>query len=167
MPTLRSLRAAASANTGEVWVPLVTIAHPELAALSIERPELGISGGVMRFAAALEDVESRGEIYKAFAFEWTEPEQSETGTNAGSLRIDNVDRRITEVLRRITGKPQVTVEIVLAAAPDVVDRAYPDFEASGADWNATSVELTLQVLDDDNEPATAWKHTPSFSPGIF
>lgn len=167
MQTLRSLKAATSDATGEVWKVLITIAHPQLAALGIESPELGVSDGVMRFAASQKDVVSRGLVFKAFGFDWIEPEQSDQGFDAGSLRIDNVDRRIAQVLRSIKGRAEVKVEIVLASQPDVVDRTYPDFIAPEAGWDEASVEISLSVEDDSREPAVAWAFTPDFAPGLF
>lgn len=160
-------RALTDEAGGENAVVLLTLQHAELAQLEIDRPDLGITGGAMRFTNADADLISRGDTFLAFPFAFQAPPQGERGRPTARLRIDNVDRRIAETIRLLSSAPTCILEIVFASDPDTVERTYPAFKMTSADWDAVSVSGSLSTRHDDDEPVSAWTHSPSFSPGLF
>lgn len=161
------LRAATDQETDEIHIVLLTIAHPDLAALEIDEPDLGISDGALRFTSNGEGVTSRGKFYKASGFTFTPPAQGEGERSLASIVIPNVDRRLTGVMRQLQGYAYMTVEIVLASDPDVVEEALPEFEMTSADWDALEIRAQLSVPDDDREPVTSYSFVPRLAPGLF
>lgn len=103
--TLKSMMAR---DTDEVYLLLITIDHP-----TFTTP--------IRVVNNTEDVVSNGNTFVALPFEAVLPTP---GTPTTTLKIDNVDREITDALiaaDQADGKPSVTLEIVVAQRPDVVE----------------------------------------------
>ena len=152
--TLRFRRAMRAQQTDEVAIMLVTIGHPTL-----EQP--------FRFSSDGVDTPSRGETYIAYPFAGDFPDQTDDLPAEMRLAIDNVDRRIVEGLRTIQGVPEVTIEVVLASDPDVVEVGPRTFSLMEADYDAAVVTGRL-VEDfglDDVWPAPVF--SPRTTRGIF
>jgi hypothetical protein len=166
MTTHRLVSALNAESTAEVHVVLAAITHPDLAALGVQRPDIGIEDGALRLCANDAAIVSRGKAYLPYAFSFVEPEQGERAAPEARIRIDNVDRRIVEILRSLPSSPVMQIELVLAHEPDVVEQSFPAFIMPAPSWSATTVEAGLTVRNDDDEPACAWTHNPAESPGL-
>jgi hypothetical protein len=166
MVSRRFLEESQAETTDEIWLVLLTFSHPDLAALAIDRPDIGISDGELRLVANDTDIVSNGRTFMAYAFEWIPPGQSEQGRDAARIRLDNVDRRIVEMIRLLKTSPEVTAEIVLASDPDVVEQSFPAFIIPAPGWSMLTIEADLKARDDDDEPAIAWTYSPRFAPGL-
>jgi len=83
------------------------------------------------------------------------------------LQIDNVDRRIMEGVRALTSAPAVTLEVVLASAPDTVEAGPFAFTLKAADYDALVISGTLAFEDVLNEPYPQYAFTPGSFPGLF
>ena len=75
MPSQTYLEAAVAQETDEVYLALVTISHEDLAALGVDYPDLGVSGGALRFVNNTQDITSRGDVFKAYGFDLSLPGQ--------------------------------------------------------------------------------------------
>lgn len=155
MPRTLSNTALASLNaaeTGEVWLVLLTITNP------------GIT--TIRVVNNTEDITSRGNVYQAFPFEIELPGQDPDSPASARLRIDNVDKRIVEAVRSISTPPNITIEVILASQPDTVEIAYADLTLRSVEYDADSVrgELTFESIF--SEPVTL-SVTPNRFPGLF
>jgi hypothetical protein len=82
------------------------------------------------------------------------------------LRIDNVDRRVVQTIRSITAPPTVTLEVILASAPNNVEVSFTNMTLRNAQYDSSTVsgELTFDAIY--TEPATLTM-TPSRFPGMF
>lgn len=155
----RSLSAVAigstnDQNTGEVWLPLLTIAHPE------------ILDGPIRLVSDMQDIVSRGNNYVALPFEIVLPGEDPDSPAKAVLRVDNVDRRIVQALRDLTSPPLVTIEVVLASQPDTVEVSYPDMTLRNATYDASYVSGELSFDAIYVEPVSI-VITPQRFPGLF
>jgi hypothetical protein len=161
----QAMRAAAFAQeTGEVLVLLVTLSHPSMT-------------DDIRVASDGQDVVSRGQLYVAYPFEPFCPSDREDSPPRVSLRICNVDRRIVQAVRSIPTDPaaagggngplRVTLELVLASSPDLVEAGPYTFNLREVQFDALVVEGTLMYEDILNEPYPADVHTPARFPGLF
>lgn len=106
--------------------------------------------------------------YQPFPFELELPDDTDDMSGAlARLRVDAVDRRVVEAVRRIGGVPSVDVEIVLASDPDTVELSWPTFSLSNVRYDAMKIEgdLVLEVLDQEPFPADAFN--PDLFPGAF
>lgn len=153
----RALSATANASlaaqqTGEVWLVLLTIA--------------GSGFTTIRVANNTEDVVSRGNTFIGFPFEIELPGQDPESPSSARLRIDNIDKRVIEAIRTIQTPPTVTIEVILASAPDTVEIAFTDLSLRGAQYDVNSVRAELVYETIFTEPVTC-NITPNRLPGLF
>ena len=95
------------------------------------------------------------------------PEGEENSPHRARLVIDNVDRQIVQTVRQLTSSPSVTIEIIRAAAPDVVEAVFQDFRFTNISYDSHVVEGDLTVEDFTAEPYPAASFSPSLFPGLF
>lgn len=149
-----TFRSASNAvETGEIWLTLLTLDHP-----SLDDP--------IRLVNNNEPLLSRGDLYNAFAFEVELPEQSPESVGEATIRIDNTARDIITILRSIASPPVVSLEIVLASAPDVVEISFTGLVLRDTKYDAGSIRGTLRYEDIATEPLSL-QMTPARFPGMF
>lgn len=141
-------------QTEEVFLVLLTIHHADME-------------GPLRVCNNTVNVTSRGEVYIAYPFELTLPDDEDNRPPRARLVIDNVDRQIVQTVRQLTSSPAVTIEIIRAAAPDVVEAQFQDFRFTNISYDSQVVEGDLTVEDFTAEPYPAASFSPSLFPGLF
>lgn len=143
-----------SGSTDDVFAILLTIDHADMA-----EPIRVCSGGV--------DMTSRGNSFIAFPFDLSLPDDDGDRPPRARLAIDNIDRRIVAAVRGLTSPPSVLIEIVRAAAPDVVEATFADFKFTGITYDSKAVKGNLSIEDFTAEPYPAATFSPSLFPGLF
>lgn len=160
-----TLRTAANAEqTGEIPVFLVTVMHPSLA-----DPMLFSSDPTTRLSTdpLLYGTVSRSQNYNYLPISYIMPDDSDATPPAIKLVIDNVSRALVPLLRSVLTPPSVTIEMVLASAPDNVEVAWADFDLVNADYDSGSASLDLTVNGLATEPFPVGIFAPSGFPGLF
>lgn len=152
--TLETRRAIYAPETAEVFIVLLTIAHPDMAV------PLRVCGGG-------EEVTSRGEIFAAYPFALALPEDEDGRAPRARLSIDNIERGIVEAVRNLTSSPFVTIEIIRRAAPDIVEARFDDFRFTDISYDSQIIEGDLTIEDFTAEPYPAACFSPSLFPGLF
>jgi hypothetical protein len=147
-------RAVHAQETEEAFLVLLTIEHPELEQ-------------TIRVSSDAVDTLSRSETYLAFPFDLQLPEEGEERPPRARLTIDNVSREIVLALRQIQAAPTVTMEVVRATEPDLVEASFPFFRLLDVRYDALVVEGELGVEDLTAEPFPAARFVPSLFPGLF
>ena len=140
-------------ETGEAPLVLLTIDHPDLTA-------------PIRVTSDAVDTISRLETYIAFPFRVTLPDDTEEAARS-RLEIDNVDRQIVAAVRAVSSPPSVTIEVVLASSPDLVEAGPFDFELEEARYDVLVVsgELAFEPILDLAVPGDVM--SPGLFPGLF
>lgn len=160
-----TLRAAMFAEeTGEVPVCLITIAHASLAEplrFSTD-PTERLSVDPLRYGTT-----SRGEVYDFLPVAVRLPDDRDEAPPALSLVLDNIDRETIALLRSTVDPAEVTVEVVLASAPDDVEISFPAFDLTEADYAAQTVTLTVAIDALQTEPFPSGSFTPAQFSGLF
>ncbi|MGY6663360.1 MAG: DUF1833 family protein [Glycocaulis sp.] len=155
MPSARFLKALLDESSDEPVLALLTVTHPDLA-----EP--------LRLVNNDEDITSRGDVFLAYPFRLTLPEQGGPGDKSLPVQFDNVDRQIAATLRQIVQPADVMIEVILPSHPDDVEMRFgPGLTLRAADWDAATVNAYLAFDEDGGEPVCAWVHTPAASPGLF
>jgi Domain of unknown function (DUF1833) len=142
-------------ETDEAFIPLLTIAHPDL------------EEGPIHVCLNSVDIISRGDTYIAYPFEIDLPNQDPEQPSRVTLTIDNVDRNIVAALRELEGAPTVTLEVVLASDPDIVEAGPHGFTLRNANYDILQIDGELAFEDILNEPFPAESFTPATHPGLF
>jgi hypothetical protein len=160
-----TMRMAANAEaTGEVIVALVTVTHDDLdepLRFSSDPTEL-VSTDPVRYATT-----SRGETFDFLPMTLGLPTEAEETEPQIQIVLDNVTRDMIPIIRSVTSPPQVTVELVLASAPDEVEALWPDFDLVNATYDASQVTLDLKVNALTAERFPVGSYTPSGFGGLF
>ena len=149
-----ALRATQDVSSGEVWLVLLHIAHSSL-------------NDPIRIVRNTEDIVSNGETFFAYPFEITLPEDVEGQIPQVSLAISNVDKMLMDTLRSIITPLDVTVQVVLASSPDVIELYVTDFKLREVQYDATSITGTLLMEDVLNIRLPADIMNPGQYPGLF
>ena len=88
-------------------------------------------------------------------------------TTLPAVTIDNVSQEISRAIRDLTDAPSVRLEVVLAHAPDVVERTYPTFKLRHAEWDPWAVTGDLMLDDLRTESFPPGEFSPAYFPGLF
>lgn len=150
----RGRRSALAQHSEEVWVACLTISGPGLETFRIHTDNVPL--------------ERASGVFLPYPFETPLPEDVERPTGELEIRICNVDRAVTQLLKEYQGVPKATLEIVLASQPDTVERGPFDFTVKGA--SVDEMVISLKVGHQEsllNSQVPAGKYTPSNSPGLF
>ena len=83
------------------------------------------------------------------------------------LIIDAVDRSLIIAVRSIATPPTVTINVIMASTPDVIEVGPLVYEGVAVDYNATEVRIRLEVERILSEPWPANLFTPSNAPLLF
>lgn len=153
MPSTALLSAVNAPQTDEVFLVLLMIDHPQLTV-------------PIRLANNTEDVVSNGETYIGFPFEirlFNEDDQ----TPRAQIRVQNVDRRIGEVIRSLRTSPSVAVSVVLASDPDTIELDWIQAELRDVEGDAISISAVISGQDYTTEPWPFRRATSDLLPGLF
>jgi uncharacterized protein DUF1833 len=149
-----ALRAANGEETGEVFLALIKLTHPDWAE-------------DIRFVQDSQSLIHLGEEYQPYGFAINLPDEEAQGVPVMKWAADNVSREITALLRAVKGKISARVVWVLASSPDYIERGPFEVELYGAEYDALQITGTLGL-----EPVleTQFGHlmmTPGTTPGLF
>lgn len=107
-------------------------------------------------------------LFNPYPFEPILPEDSDSASPQVTLRIDNVDRRVTEAIKEYPGTPYCRMEISLASNPTHVEVGPLDFAITLIEFDAIAITATLGYEEDFlNQAAPAQCYLPSNSAGLF
>lgn len=141
-------------QTAEVFLLLLTIDHADLAV-------------PIRVVNNLENVTSNGNLFVGLPFGIDLPTDRDDQSPRMAIRLDNVDRAIVEAIRSITTPPTITLDVVLASAPNTVEASFVGFTLRDVRYDALVVEGTLALEDILGEPFPAHSFTPADFPSVF
>lgn len=150
----RHRRSANARETDDCWVSLLVIEHA-----SLEEP--------LRFNNSGAEIVSNGEVYSPFPFMLLLPEDSEESVGQARLTIDNTSREIMATIRGLRPEPLITVSVVIAETPDVVEIQLPPLPLKNISYDDFMVEGQIAAEDYAGEPFPAGKFTPADFPGMF
>lgn len=141
-------------ETGEVFLLMLTISHATLTA-------------PIRVVNNTENITSNGNLFTAFPFMLTLPDEREDQPPRMHITIDNVDRQIVQAVRNMTSPPTIQLDVILASQPDTLEASFPGFTLRQANYDVLTVEGDLTLEDVVLEPFPALSFAPQTFPGLF
>jgi hypothetical protein len=128
-------RAAAHAEASDkVWLVLL-----EITAAGLSTP--------IRVANDNADVIHQGWTFIGYPFEVELPPESQDRPMIARIRIDNTERLIVDEVRSISEPPSVTLRVVLADQPDVIEVEYAGMRLRNVTWDAGEISGGLRADD--------------------
>lgn len=151
-------------QTGEIYIFLLTVTHPSLVdpLLYSTDPTSRISVDPLVYGTV-----SRGDTYEFAPISLVLPDDSDATPPAIKLVLDNVLREAIPLLRSVSTPPSVTVEMVLATAPDTVESTWPNFDLVDANYDAGQISIDLAINALATEPYPSGAFTPGGFGGLF
>jgi hypothetical protein len=143
-----------SAETGDAFIILLTLSHADLAT-----PVCVTSDAVTTV--------SNGTSFLPFPFDLVLPNDLDVKSYRAKLVIDNIDRSIVQAVRSLATAPTILIQIVRAAAPNVIEAQFVDFKLTNVSYDAYRVTGDLTVEDFTAEPYPAAIFSPGLFPGLF
>lgn len=155
MPLSNNAIGAMNAReTGEVFLPLVTIDHSTLPS-----PK--------RYVNNTEDIVSGGQTYEATAFEVSLPDQRDEGLPVLRWSADNRDGAMAALLRNVVGHVDVEIKYVMASTPDVIEVGPFNVVMQMAEYNLEKAGGPMTVDPVFDTSFSKLTFTPQTYPGLF
>ena len=152
--SINALSALHAESTGEALLFLLTISHD-----AIEVP--------IRVVNNTENITSQGREFIAYPFEIALPQESPDQMPSVQFRIDNVDKSIVTAIRAINSAATLSLELVLASNPDVIEAGQFNYSLLDVSYDVLSVTATLAYENILSEPFPSGGFIPSDFAGLF
>lgn len=151
-----ALQAIFSRSTDEVFIVLmkITSAQPGFETIRLAKDQFGT-------------IVSNGETYIGMPFEASMLSDQDENLPESVISIQNVDREIVNMVRTLTSAPTITITVVLASSPNVIERGPFSLKLRDVNWNAIVVTGKIKLEDILNEPFPGESMTPDLFPGMF
>lgn len=140
--------------TGEVILPLVKLTQSGWA-------------DEIRLVANTKAVTHQGAVYEPLGFEITLPDEEAEGVPVVNWEADNVDRRLVEALRLVSGAVSAELIWVLASSPDHIEIGPLNLEMRAAEYDALTVRGTMSVEPILERQFGHMVMNPANAPGLF
>lgn len=137
---------------------------PFLALLTLSHPSFPTT---YRFVNNSVDVVSRGETFIAFPFKIRLPVDDGESPRDVSVEMDNVDRRLVDFFRSVTGPINVKLEMILGSIPNDVQMEIDELKLQNITYNTKRISGKLLLDNFLNVTMTSEKYAPKTYPGLF
>ena len=108
-----------------------------------------------------------GNTYTAFPMKIKTPVDDGETTKDFTLELDNVSLELVSQMRSVTGDIGVSIKLVLASMPEVIQMEYSELLIRSISYNANTISAKI-ILDSALAiQMTSEKYTPSNFPGMF
>lgn len=152
--TPEAAQAILARETSEAFLALMQISGPGLT--------------TMRVVNNVEAITRNGQVYQPWAFDGTPPEDSAQQSPSVTLRVDNIDRAVTELLRSYTGLPRCELVWVMASQPNQAVYGPFEFVVQSATANELTIDLQLGYEEDIlNQAFPGTTYNPTTSSGMY
>ena len=151
----RDTQTAINSTSGELPLVLLEIDHS------------GLSEPI-RVVGDTQDITVAGNLYVAFPFSISLPDDFDGRLPKATLTIDNVGRELTSWLESSGGGrgATCTIRLVMRSAPDVIEyEILMDLTNLSIDWQKVSGQLGYEDLL--NRPAVQLQYRQDTAPGLF
>lgn len=152
--TPEASRAILARETSRAMLALMTIRGPGL--------------DTMRAVNNLEAITRNGQVFQPWAFDGAPPEDGAQPSPTVTLRVDNIDREITQRLRTYEGVPECELVWVMDSQPN--QAVYGPFEFVIVDATAGEMTIDLTMGYEENILNQAFpgqSYSPTNSPGMY
>lgn len=119
---------------GTAWLVLLTLSQP-----TMPQP--------IRVTSDAVPTVSNGLTYDPFPFAVSLPDDVEGRAPRASLLIDNTSQEIIAILRGLVTPATLTIQIVRASSPDIIERQWSGIEWQNSTYDVAAITGTLGIDD--------------------
>ena len=120
----------------------------------------------IRLVSDVIPVTSRGHEYLAFPFAWAKPSRGET-MSPGRLTVQNIDKRIGEIVLAARGVLTCALENIIRSEPDTVIAWARHLKLRNAVVTGTDAQFTLSPRTYETSAWPGIRATPAITPGLW
>lgn len=107
-------------------------------------------------------------VYLPYSFDVVPPQDAEQTQSTLPLRVDNVDREVTRLIREFDGVPTCTIDWVLASDPNNIVQGPYGFSVVSCEFDEMVISVSLGYEEDFlNQAFPAQSYNPINSPGMY
>lgn len=114
-----------------------------------------------------EPIVSRGNVYQPFPFTVVLPPDDSEALPRVKLSLQNVDNSIIVFIREQLEPPDIAIELVTSAYPDIVEKSLTFLKLSSVTYDALVVEGSLDVDNFLSQRFPSEAYLPPQFPGLF
>lgn len=135
---------------------------PFLMLVTLQNPSF-----ILRLVNNSSDIVSRTHTFTAFPMKIRLP--VDDGETARDIQIDfdNVSLEMIRNIRSVTDSIGVTIEMILASMPDVVQMSIDELSIGNITYNATRITASIVMDNFLSVEMTSERYTPTNFPGLF
>lgn len=122
---------------------------------------------VARLVNNSSDIVSRGNTFTAFPMKIRLPVDDGETARDFSIDLDNASLAMISNLRRVTNPIGVTIEMVLASMPDVVQLSFDELAIANITYDASKISARIVMDNFLAIEMTSERYTPKNFPGLF
>lgn len=152
MPSATFIAAMQARETDAVLIDLLTITA---------------GASTIRLANNTEDVTSNGETFVGFPFQIERMSEQEGTPPRARVRVQNVDRRLGDLVRALTVSPTARIDQALASDPSTLETSWQGFRLRDLTVDAIAVIGTLTGPELDREPYPVTRGTSDRTPALW
>lgn len=141
-------------ETDKIFLMLLTIDHANMVT-------------PLRVVNNYDNVTSNGEVFTAYPFSFSLPDELEDSLSQVDLVITNVDRLLVDNVRSFSSPLSVSLEVVLSDSPDTVEAGPFVMSMREVKYDAMKLTGTCSFQDILNESYPEGSYTPADYPGLF
>ena len=113
------------------------------------------------------DIVSNGFTFTAFPMKIRLPVDDGETARDFSIELDNVSLVLIQNLRSVTGGIGVTIQLILASMPNVIQMEHTDLIIRAINYNAKTISARIVLDNFLTVEMTSERYTPTNFPGMF
>ncbi len=121
----------------------------------------------MYFVNNNEQVVSRGVTYEPFPFALVLPEDTGDRLPKVTITISNISGEIIQAIRAQSTAPDMKVEMVSSAYPDIVEKTLDFLQLRSVNYDAITITGQLEVVNVLTKGFPSESYDPVHFPGLF
>jgi hypothetical protein len=114
-----------------------------------------------------EDITSNGQLYTAFPFSFTLPNDDVDSEPQLNITLSNVGLDLKDSFRSNTQDVLADIKVVFASVPDFSEITINSLQVRSISYSAKSINITLKYDDILNTTVPSATYNPSDFPGVF
>lgn len=148
-------------------IPAALATSSDVAWLCLLKIWTGTGADALYVVNNSEAIVSRGQRYEPFPFQVTLPSDDSESMPQVRLTLANVDAAIIEFVREQATAPNIVIELITSAFPDVVEKSLTFLKLINVSYDAMTIEGQLNVDDFLAQKFPAEAYVPPLFPALF
>ncbi|UDF29841.1 UNVERIFIED_ORG: DUF1833 domain-containing protein [Roseateles sp. XES5] len=156
-------------SSDEIYVALMEITHPELASpirLSTDNADLISEEPYIRGTRSTWRSSHSTDPFLWIVASTVLPSDLDDAPAAATIILENLDRRMAEIVRSFTTPATFHMAVVLASSADLVEAEYTDLLLTSAEITAGEISLSISREEIESEIVPNGKMTARTFPGL-